>query len=339
MPALFATLTALALAEPLQVAFGSCAHQRHRQPIWWAIRDAGPDLMVLLGDAVYVDSDRPSAYPRAWRRLAAKPGLRALREQTPLTAVWDDHDYGANDAGAGWPLAPVARQALLDFLEAPPDDPRRTAELYVEHLLGDPERPLRVLLLDTRSARSPLRQAGSPAERQGQGPYLPTRGPGARMLSPAQWDWLEERLRQPALLTVVVSTIPVLPYFTGWETWANLPDERDRLLAALDQSPAPTVIVSGDTHWGELSVWPAPPRRWELTTSGLTQTWKAPADNALRHGSATYVGPNFGWLEVDPDGDAARLELRDQRGRPVFGASLALWPAAPAPQPAAENGP
>ena len=34
-----------------------------------------------------------------YAQLAAKPGFARLRAMVPVVATWDDHDYGANDAG------------------------------------------------------------------------------------------------------------------------------------------------------------------------------------------------------------------------------------------------
>ena len=87
-----------------RIAFGACARQRKEQPIWDAILEQEPDLFVCLGDAVYADTEDPEEMRQAYAALAAKPGFQRLRERVPLFAIWDDHDYGANDAGADYPM-------------------------------------------------------------------------------------------------------------------------------------------------------------------------------------------------------------------------------------------
>ncbi|MFN3229321.1 MAG: hypothetical protein ACK41P_05650, partial [Asticcacaulis sp.] len=39
-----------------RIAFGSCAKQSKDQPIWDAIAAQKPDLMLMLGDNVYLDT-------------------------------------------------------------------------------------------------------------------------------------------------------------------------------------------------------------------------------------------------------------------------------------------
>ncbi len=312
-----ALLTA-ALAGDLTVVFGSCAHQRKPQPIWRAIDREAPDAVVLLGDNVYVDSDDPSAYSRAYSKLDRKPAFRRLRSRVPLYVTWDDHDYGRNDAGAEWPLKEVARSALLDFLDAEATDLRRVREdgLYGAWTLStDPT--VQLILLDTRWSRGPLTKVSEPAA-PGGGPYRAQTGPEARMLGAGQWAWLEAVLSEPADVRLVGSSIPVLPHFTGWETWANLPDEQSRLLELLS-SAGGSVLLSGDTHWGELS------RReaglsaplWELTSSGLTQVWRTVPDNLFRHDDRLFAGRNYGRVVVAESGTVI-VSLHDARGREVW---------------------
>lgn len=35
--------------------------------------------------------------------LGSQPGYIKLKKTTKILATWDDHDYGANDAGAEYP--------------------------------------------------------------------------------------------------------------------------------------------------------------------------------------------------------------------------------------------
>jgi alkaline phosphatase D len=64
-----------------------------------------PDMMLWLGDNVYLreaDWDSPSAMAERYRHT------RALKEMQPLLrtghhyAIWDDHDYGPNNANASY---------------------------------------------------------------------------------------------------------------------------------------------------------------------------------------------------------------------------------------------
>ena len=83
-----------------RIVFGSCIRQDRPQPIWTAVQAVEPDLLVLLGDNIYGDSDDMDVLRAKWDRLATDPGFRAIADAVPLLATWDDHDYGRNDAGA-----------------------------------------------------------------------------------------------------------------------------------------------------------------------------------------------------------------------------------------------
>ena len=63
------------------------------------------------------------------------------------------------------------------------------------------------------------------------------------MLGDAQWAWLAERLREPAALRLIVSSIQVLAEGHGWERWSNLPKERQRLFDLIRDTGARSVPV------------------------------------------------------------------------------------------------
>jgi alkaline phosphatase D len=43
----------------------------------------------------------------------------------PVIGVWDDHDYGSNNADANFLMKSVNRQIYLDFIGEPPNTIRR----------------------------------------------------------------------------------------------------------------------------------------------------------------------------------------------------------------------
>src|ERR1700754_3659142 len=87
-----------------RIAFGSCADAAKPQPIWDADLAAEPDLFVFLGDNVYLDTRDPEVMRRKYAQLAAQPGFQRLKATTPILAIWDDHDFGENDAGVEYPM-------------------------------------------------------------------------------------------------------------------------------------------------------------------------------------------------------------------------------------------
>jgi len=115
----------------------------------------------------------------------------------------------------------------------------------------------------------------------------------------------------------------LLADFTGWESWANFPAERQRFFELLQAAPiVPTVIVSGDTHWSEFSRIDdagLPFALVEMTSSGLTEEWHAISPNRHRVGEAHAVA-NYGLLEVDWSSQLPVLEMfiRDERGETLI---------------------
>ncbi len=145
-----------------RIAFGSCANQDQPQPIWDAVLAYRPELFMFMGDNVYGDVSL-GRDDRAQGRLRQSGGDRGLREararRCRLLATWDDHDFGRNDAGADFPYKEQAKALFLDFWQVPADDPRRGREgVYSAATFGPAGMRVQVILLDTRSFRSPLRR-------------------------------------------------------------------------------------------------------------------------------------------------------------------------------------
>ncbi len=193
---------------------------------------------------------------------------------------------------------------------------------------------VQVIVLDTRSFRSPLRLTGEPGV-PGKGPYLPDPDPAKTMLGAAQWAWLRAQLLQPAELRLIVSSVQVLAEGHGWEGWDNLPLERTRLLELIDQTGAGGVIfVSGDRHVGALYQRPtgAAYGLYEITASGINMTFAGNRDpGALRLG-AVYGAANFGTVDIDWWAKDVRLSVRSMNGEPVRQVTI------PAGRPRAEKG-
>jgi alkaline phosphatase D len=303
--------------EPLtRLAFGSCADQDAPQPIWEAVLDFEPELFLFLGDNVYADTEDMARMRGEYSKLGAKEGFRKLRQRAQVLATWDDHDYGANDAGREYPRKQESAEVFREFWGQPHEG---HDGIYTARYFGPSEARVQVLLLDLRSFRTSLARRPRTAEMRSEfmGPYLESRGPGVEMLGKDQWKWLAQELKKPARLRIIGSSTQFLQRGNGWETWSNFPEEQERLLALIEETRAEGVLfLSGDTHWAELSRLDRGYPLYDLTSSGLTEVWKGVAPNERRVG-VPYLGANFGTLQIDwgPDDPVLLLEIRDLQGK------------------------
>jgi len=350
-----------------RLAFGSCVMQDRPQPFWEHVNTYAPDVWLWLGDTVYADSPRPRAdteeerarivldrMPELYRQQRAEPGYAALRERAFIAGVWDDHDYGKNDAGADWIGREEAQQHFWDFYGEPAESVRRKLPGAFRAIrFGPPGRTVQLILLDTRFFRSPLTRMDESEDHDWllghPGRYEVNADANATVLGETQWHWLEQVLREPADLRLLVSSIQVVADDHRWEKWGNFPAERRRLFRLLRETGANgVVILSGDRHSGELSLLdtarephpdftaPGYPL-YDLTSSALTQSrptsfeaqqegrWASPVShrheiNRHRVGSVLCYN-HYGTLTIDWEdatGPRLTLELVADHGTPML---------------------
>ncbi len=213
------------------IAFGSCAHSFEPMPILNQVVKHHPDLWIWLGDIMYGDSHDMTVLKKKYDLQKNKPEYQALLKVTPVIGVYDDHDYGTNDGGKYYSKKDSSKLLLLDFLDAPADDVRRSrpgAYADYDYQVGD--RTVKVILLDTRYFRDTLY-----ADTTGRQRYLPN--PDGDVLGEAQWQWLEQTLRNnQADFIIIGSSIQLIPDEQGYEKWANFPAARQRFFKLLNCS-------------------------------------------------------------------------------------------------------
>lgn len=323
-----------------RIAFGSCSKESKEQPVWDKILATNPDLFIFLGDNIYGDTRDMELLKEKYRRQYAHPGYRKLRETVPHVAIWDDHDYGENDAGADYPMKEASRRIFLDQWNEPADSPRRSRNgVYASYLFGPQGRRVQVILPDLRYNRTPIRKAdlgGKPYDTWADelkqsgskvpGPYARNPDKAATMLGERQWEWLEAQLRMPAEVRIFASSLQVLADFPGWESWVNYARDHQRLIELIRKTGAGgLVFVSGDTHYAELSRLDVnvPYPLWDLTASGLTETWPVEPPNDNRVGEVIRE-VNFGMIEIDWRAGKIGLQARDTNNNVRLSQSIEL---------------
>ena len=264
---------------------------------------------------------------QAYARANQLEAWRHPRESYQVLATWDDHDYGLNDGGGDFPYKELAKSLFLDFWNVPEDDPRRFREgIYQAEIFGPPGRRVQIILLDTRSFRSPLK----PSEEKnapGRERYLPDSAPEKTLLGEEQWQWLSQQLSQPAEVRLIVSSIQVLAVGHGWKRWGNLPRERERLLKLIEITKANGVVfLSGDRHlaglYRETEAVPYPV--YEITSSSLNRPNPNIDEAGPKRLSPLYGQENFGTIEIDWDSSILTLAIRGLDGEVIQDVQILL---------------
>jgi alkaline phosphatase D len=310
----FIARTAPAGPARFRVAFGSCVRLRGRgQPvdaIWHALPPWNPDLFLWLGDNIYGDALDPDILAEEYRRLRDVPALARVWSSISHLAVWDDHDYGLNDSDGTHPAKEAALAVFKRYWANPafglPDVPG----VFFQTTYGGVD----FFFLDGRYHRDP-----------NHAPDIATK----TFLGAGQLQWLRRALRASQ------APFKVLVCGSGWSTakrggdsWASFLHERDALFEFIrDERIGGMVLLSGDTHAGELNAIPWSARGgydfYDLVSSPLVQTSRhtwIERKPEIRIRQAFDATPNFGLIEFDTT--AARPSLRflliDQTGRPVW---------------------
>lgn len=324
-----------------RVGFGSCHNQRkeQRHGVFDQLGRQGFDLFVWSGDAVYNQGSGVDTLQQAYAEMEQTGSYARFAATLPFGVVgtWDDHDFGTNDGGGEATPQLAERQALFqDFLGVAKDSPLRNRRgVYASHVFPGkrPEQSLKVILLDTRYARSAYlwSDLGSVGEGKWFGKLSPLAAAAVRtlsqltylshwlaarqvsnhqMLAEEQWAWLERELRESnSSVHLVVSSVQVFTANPTVESWGLFPLEQQRLLALLNKAkPKGLLLLSGDVHVGQFAPLALP----EVTSSGLTHTctdggvprWLCSLAFNLfgsGEGASTLYDRNFGQVDIDWD--------------------------------------
>ncbi len=238
-------------------AFGSCQSENRSMAGWDVIAAQKPQAFLLIGDNVYgdtgslVSADLPTL-TASYRKLSARQEWDRFRRSVPMMTTWDDHDYGANDAGGSYAFKEQAERIYENYWQSSADVQSRPG-VYESRFVGPAGKRVQFILLDTRFFRSDLVRMPYRDPAPALGWYIPNTDPKATILGDAQWRWLEAELAKPADLRFIVSSIQLLTTAHGYESWANFPRERERFLGLLAAKRVTNaVLLSGDRHAGAL---------------------------------------------------------------------------------------
>lgn len=306
------------------IGLGSCSDQNLAEPIWKTIKQANPQLFIMMGDNVYASRKDDKPIIDQYIKMNQISEYKDLREAIPFLATWDDHDYGQNDGGFDNPEKDEARRVFLNYWSYLKFTmPKDQQGVYHSRIIGSKNRKVQIIMLDTRWDRSALvRNPEYNAETNTEQPpkiFLPTDDKNARVLSEAQWKWLDQELAKPANLRLIVSSIQVIANDHYFEKWGNFPKERERFFNLLKKHKAKnTVILSGDRHLSAVAKEDVKGLGtiYDVTASSLNK----PSRNTTPEVDKTYttpsfLKPNFGMLLIDWSKRTLSAKIMDEENK------------------------
>ena len=309
-----------------RIAFGSCQNENRSMAYWDVIAAQKPQAFLLIGDNVYGDTgsqwsaDMPTL-TASYRKLSTRQEWDRFRRSVPMMTTWDDHDFGANDAGGSFAFKEYAETVYESYWGAS-DAVKSRPGVYESRIIGPEGKRVQFILLDTRYFRSdlvrmPYRDPGPTL-----GWYLPNEDRNATLLGEAQWQWLAGELSKPADVRILVSSTQVITNAHNFEGWTNFPREREKLYRLLSEKGVNNALVlSGDRHSAgfyktELKGLSKP--LWDFTSSSLNMSF-GKGDSRDREPDPARTGgfwsiPNFGQIDIDWDAKTVKISLRKDDG-------------------------
>ena len=293
-----------------KIGFGSCANQNQPQPVLLKALERKPEVFCWLGDNIYGDTRNMKTLIKKYSKLGCKAEFRALNSVAHFLAIWDDHDYGENDAGKEYPMKEQSKDIFLDFWSEPQTSDRWSHPgIYHSETFGPEDQRVQFIMLDTRTFRDPLLKANG---KEWKNDYRPNYDSTATFLGAEQWSWLQSVLQESADLRIVMSSNQFGITYNGWEAWANVPIERQRFINLIKETQANGVVfISGDVHWAEISkqeVQEGYPL-YDVTSSGITQEWNSTEPNDNRLGEP-FRSNNSGLIEIDWEQQDPVIDLK-----------------------------
>lgn len=290
------------------IAIGSCNRQELPQHIWTSIAKHQPDLWIWMGDNIYGDTNDMSVMKAKYDQQKRGKEYAAFRSKTDIIGIWDDHDFGKNDAGSEYAFKDQSRDLMFDFLDVPKQNPAwQRKGGYQSYTYGKTGRKVKVILLDARYFRDGLDRVDGVYQKNWEG----------QVLGEEQWDWLEKELMSSdADINLISSGIQFIATEHRFEKWDNFPRERQRMLDLLVKTqPKNVIFLSGDRHISEIAALHVPGygMTFDFTSSGMTHSYAASTEyNSYRIGKLV-TEKSYGLIQIDWTIDGPKVSFTIRR--------------------------
>jgi len=231
----------LATSAPESVSFllGSCALQHpllseRRNRIFTAMRNTPSDFMIWTGDNVYLLGRKQwgsaEGMERAYQKQRSIPEIEAFVRSRPQLAIWDDHDFGPNNADGHFPLKDSALAVFQKYWANPYYGTADQGGNFSHFEAGDAS----FFLLDGRFFRDTE---------------------DGIILGRTQLEWLKRGLAaSTASFKFIVTASQALATNPGGDELGDAPAEKNALLDFIaSEGISGVVFLSGDRLYTELT--------------------------------------------------------------------------------------
>lgn len=261
-------------------------------PAWDRMLEHDPLLLLFLGDLHYrnLDTSSSASYRTAYKDALAESRVNDFVRQVPTAYMWDDHDFGPNDADGTYAHKAVPQAVYREYV---PHWPLAEANaIYHTFVVGR----VRFIMLDVRSERSPNGNTDNSSKTR---------------LGATQKAWLEDVLTdstEPCIVMSVGSWIGDSTAFAdGWESFSTERTELFDLFTTLGVMDR-LFLIGADIH--ELLYDDGENTNFETgaSTDGPPYAGFAPIDCTFNDFSATAQQKfqtrkqQYGTLEFDDNG-------------------------------------
>jgi phosphodiesterase/alkaline phosphatase D-like protein len=269
----------------MKIAVTSC-YKKYKPKVWENIRSKNPDMMLFLGDFVYLDgigdkydkslnNDKKNEIfediAKMYRDHLEYPPFKSLYDEVDYLATWDDHDFQKNGAlGSDITLDEVYINTIRSiFLKTAYGE--SSGEIYRFKDIETSGGKVRIIVLDVRTYRNP--------EVGGRRDIDPT------MLGQTQMDWLEQSMMvdHPVLIcsgsTLNSPPRKSLPFISNKHCkresrWLEHWESYEKLIHLMSNHGR-CLFISGDIHKNEFVFHQHGTRNpfYEITASGVSAGW------------------------------------------------------------------